>query len=200
MITGSLFRSGDKNYVVAKVIGTETSRVLGASVSGTDEFTGMVPELGGKLAAVLEKNSARLLPKAEVPDAVAMELAGKVKGAGRKVFVQVREDINVAVPDPAAETEIRKLLLLLGFEVVDSREAADFVILGEALAANAGMYRNFSSASARVELSISTGNKKLLASGADKVTMAGATYVIAAKEAIASATLRLSRELFPVMK
>lgn len=200
LITGSLFRSGDKNYLVAKVIGTETSRVLGSSVSGTDEFTGMVPELASKLSAILEKQSARLLPKAEEPESAAQELAAKIKGNGRKVFVKVREDISVSTPDPAAETALKKLLLRLGFTVVDSREGADFVILGEAVAANAGMYQKFSSASARVELSILTGDKKLLASGADKETMAGATYVIAAKEAIASAALRLSRELFPVMK
>lgn len=200
LITGSLFRSGDKNYLVAKVIGTETSRVLGSSVSGTDEFTGMVPELASKLAAILEKQSARLLPKAEEPESAAQELVAKIKGNGRKVFVKVREDISVSTPDPAAETALKKLLLRLGFTVVDSREGADFVILGEAVAANAGMYQKFSSASARVELSILTGDRKLLASGADKETMAGATYVIAAKEAIASAALRLSRELFPVMK
>lgn len=200
LITGSLFRSGDKNYLVAKVIGTETSRVMGASVSGTDEFTGMVPELASKLTAILEKHSARLLPKAEQPDAVAAELASAIKGDGRKVFVKVHEDINVSSPDPAAETELKKLLLRLGFNVVETREGADFLILGEAVAANAGMYQKFSSASARVELSILTGGKKLLASGADKETMAGGTYIIAAKEAIAFATLRLSRELFPVMK
>jgi len=200
LITGSLFRSGDKNYLVAKVIGTETSRVMGASVSGTDEFTGMVPELASKLTAILEKHSARLLPKAEQPDAVAAELASAVKGDGRKVFVKVHEDINVSSPDPAAETELKKLLLRLGFNVVETREGADFLILGEAVAANAGMYQKFSSASARVELSILTGGKKLLASGADKETMAGGTYIIAAKEAIAFATLRLSRELLPVMK
>jgi len=49
-------------------------------------------------------------------------------------------------------------------------------------------------------MSIYDQKKKLLAAGAVKETLAGVTYVIAAKDAIGQATLRLAAELFPVMK
>lgn len=200
LITGSLFKAGDKNFIVVKVIGTETSRVLGASVNGTDDFTVMVPKLTPKVAAILEKQCAKLLPKTESIASVASDLNASVKGGSRKVFVSVREDINVSAPDPAAETELKKLLLSLGFQVIENSNDADFTVRGEALAANAGNYQKFTSAAARVELSIYDKGKNLLASGAAKETLAGSTYIIAAKDAIAQATLRLAGELFGAMK
>lgn len=84
--------------------------------------------------------------------------------------------------------------------MVKDRSEADFSIIGEAVAANAGSYQKFISASARVELSVFGKDKKLLSAGAAKETLAGATYVIAAKDAIAQATLRLAGELCSVMK
>ncbi len=200
LITGSIFRSGEKNFVVAKVIGTETSRVLGASASSSGEFTEMVPELAQKVAMVIEKSSDKLLPKELNTTSTALKLADTVKGQGRKLFIQVKEDISVSAPDPAAEIELRKLALALGFEVVPTRDAADFALIGEAIASNSGTYQRFTSAAARVELSIFSRDKKLVAAGSAKDTVAGGSYVIAAKSAIAQATLSLAEELFPAMK
>ena len=200
LITGSLFKSGGKNFVIVKIIGTETGRVLGASASGTEEFTSLVPSLAPKVSAILEKQSARLLPEEQNKDTVLEQLRKVVRGKQRKVFVRVEEDIAVAVPDPAAETELKKLLLALDFQVVPAREEADFAVIGEAVAANAGTFHKFTSASARLELSIRDRNKKLLAAGSAREPVAGGAYVIAAKEAIAQTALRLAGEFFPVMK
>ena len=200
LITGSLFKSGSKNFVIVKIIGTETSRVLGASASGTEDFTDLVPMLAPKVSAILEKQSAKLLPKEQNGETVSAQLKKTVQGKQRKVFVSVKEDIAVTVPDPAAETELKKLLLALDFQVVNTREEADFAVIGEAVAANAGNFHKFTSASARLELSIYNKNKKLLATGAARETLAGGTYIIAAKEAIAQTALKLAGEFFPVMK
>lgn len=200
LITGSIFKSGDKNYVVAKIIGTETSRVMGASVSGANEPLEMLPELSQKISAIIDKNKENLLPKAPTQASTLTLLSAKIKGNNRKVFVGVKEDINVSVPDPAVETELKKLLLALGFEIVSDRSAADFAVTGEALAAHAGNYQKFTSAAARVELSVFDKNKKLLSTGSARETLAGSTYVIAAKEALAQAALRLAGDVLPVMK
>ena len=200
LITGSLFKSGSKNFVIVKIIGTETSRVLGASASGTEDFTSLVPMLAPKVSAILEKQSAKLLPKEQNKEDVLSRLKKIVQGKQRKVFVKVKEDIAVSVPDPAAETELKKLLLALDFQVVNTRNEADYAVIGEAIAANAGNYHKFTSASARLELSIFNKDKKLLATGAARETLAGASYPIAAKEAIAQTALKLAGEFFPVMK
>ena len=200
LITGSLFKSGSKNFVIAKIIGTETSRVLGASASGTEDFTSLVPMLAPKVSAILEKQSAKLLPKEQNKEDVLSQLKKIVQGKQRKVFVKVKEDIAVSVPDPAAETELKKLLLALDFQVVNTRNEADYAVIGEAIASNAGNYHKFTSAAARLELSIYNKNKKLLATGATRETLAGVSYPIAAKEAIAQTALKLAGDFFPVMK
>ena len=200
LITGSLFKSGSKNFVIVKIIGTETSRVMGASASGSENFTDLVPMLAPKVSAILEKQSAKLLPQELDNDTVTLQLKKIVKGNKRKVFVKVKEDIAVTVPDPAAETELKKLLLALDFQVVNTRGEADFAITGEAIAANAGSFHKFTSAASRLELSIFNKDKKLLATSAARETLAGGTYIIAAKEAIAQTALKLAGVLFPVMK
>lgn len=204
LVTGSLFKSGDKNYLAAKIIGTETSVVRAASVSSANsDFLEMVPELSKKIINILEKQNARLLPKERTTLSVADTLSKVLKGEKRKVHVAVKEDINVKTPDPAAETELKKLLLLLDFIVVESAKEADFQIAGEAVSTNSGSYHKFTSASARLELSVyqnKDGKRKLLATGATKETVAGPTYIIAAKDAIGQTALRMAGELFPVMK
>lgn len=199
LVTGSIFKSGSRNFVVAKVIGTETSRVLGASVSGSDDFTVLVPQLSQKVAELIEKNTDKLLPKPENTYTVLAALSEKVTGDKRAVFVKVKEDIQVTVPDPAAETALKKLLLELGFTIAENRSDAAFAIVGEAVAAESGSYHKFTSATARLELSVYDRSGKLLATGAQRETVAGATYVIAAKESIQQAALRLAAEVLPVL-
>ncbi len=204
LITGSLLKVDGKSYLTAKIIGTETSKVRAASVSSaTADYLDQVPELAKKILDILEKQSSKLLPKEKTSLSVADTLSKSLKGEKRKVHVAVREDISIMVPDPAAETELKKLLLLLDFTVAESAKDADFQIVGEAVASNSGTYHKFTSATARLELSIyqlKNGERKLLATGATKETIAGATYIIAAKDAIAQTALRMADELFPIMK
>ncbi len=200
LISGSLFETGGKKYVVAKVIGTETSRVLGCSVNGRGEYADLAPELAKKVAKVLEKDVDKLLP-AKMTERTALDKLSEVKGNDRPVYLSISEDIQVSAPDPATEIELKKLLLALGFKVVDTRSEATYAIICEAVASNAGQYQKFSSASARVEMSIYSGkDNKLLAAGATKETVASATYIIAAKDAITQATLRLAGQLMTHMR
>jgi hypothetical protein len=200
LITGSIFEAGQKHYAVAKIIGTETSRVKGCSVSGTGDYLELVPALAEKVKAVLENEVEILLPRKATVFSIADALAA-VKGNGRKVYLEVKEDIQQSIPDPASDIALKKTLLALDFQIVKMRNEADFAIVCEAVASNAGQYHKFSSAQARVELSVYqvTGDK-LLAAGARKETMAGATYIIAAKDAINQATLVLAGKVLQSLK
>ncbi len=200
LITGSVFRSGDKNYLVAKVIGSETSRVFGASVNGGADPAEMVPELAEKIAALINERVAELLPKRINGVAVAAQLSEVVAGNGRKVFVRVPEDINEKAPDPAVETALKKLLLELGFVVVADAGSADFQLVGEALATTTGSYRNLIGASARLELSLLDSSRKLLAIDSQVEKVAGASYAIAAKEALNQAALNAALRILPVLE
>ena len=200
LITGSIFEAGQKRYAVAKIIGTETSRVKGCSVSGTGDYLELVPALAEKVQAVLENDVAKLLPRKATVFSVADSLAA-IKGNGRKVYLDVKEDIRQSAPDPASEIALKKTLLALDFQVVNVRSEADFAIVCEAVASNAGQYHKFSSAQARVELSVyQVKDEKLVGTGARKETLAGATYIIAAKDAITQATLVLASKVLHGLK
>ena len=200
LITGAIFEAGKKRHAVAKIIGTETSRVKGCSVSGTGDYLELVPALAEKVQEILDKDVVKLLPPKATVVSAADNLAA-VKGNGRKVYLEVKEDIQQSVPDPASEIALKKTLLALDFQVVKTRSEADFAIVCEAIASNAGQYHKFSSAQARVELSVYQGkDNKLIATGARKETVAGATYIIAAKDAISQATLVLSSKVLQCLK
>ncbi len=199
LITGSIFQAGGKDYLVAKLIGTETSRVIGCSVSGTGDFATMTGELAKKINLLMDKSSEKLLPKLVNQKTTLITLSEIVNGKNRKVYVDISKNKTVLNSNPA-DTELRKLLLDLGFKVVNDRQDADFTITGNAIVSQAGNYQAFTSASAKIEMSIFSNDKKLLATSSCKETLAGASYIIAANEAIAQGTLRLAEELFMVMK
>lgn len=200
LITGSLFKSGDKNFIIAKLIGTETSRVFGTSVSGTDDFTVLVSRLAPKVTSLIEKNTTKLLPKMKSCVPVAEELKTAVKGNKRKVYVAIDEKLNASPRNSVAKAELIKLLLALGFEIVDTPEDAVFRIQGEVTASSAGTYQNFATALAQVNLSVYDGEKKLLAAGRTRTTVAGAAYLLAAEDAVIQSVLRLAEEQFACMK
>ncbi len=200
LITGSIFEASGKRYAVAKIIGTETSRVKGCSVSGMGDYVELVPSLAEKIQAVLENDVAKLLPRKATVFSIADKLAD-IKGNGRKVYLDVKENVQQNTPDPASDIALKKILLALDFQIVKVRNEADFAIVCEAVASNAGQYHKFSSAQARVELSVyQVKGEKLLATGARKETMAGATYIIAAKDAINQATLVLAGKVLQSLK
>lgn len=195
MIAGSIIRAGKTNYVVAKAIGTETSRVVGVSVNGAAEPTELVPQVAEKLVKQLEENIEKLLPEEITTQSVIELLAPKVKGEKRKVYVEVKEDIAVTVKDPAVETELKKLLLALGFELAAKADAADFAIIGEGQAVQSNSYRQFLSAAAVVELTLSQGDQ-VLAVDRQEETLAGSNYQLTAKNALAQAALKLASKMF----
>lgn len=182
LVAGSVFTSGDKNFIVAKVIGTETGRVLAAASNGIVDATDLVPELCEKIADLLRTKGAVILPPPRTVLSVAGALSAVVKGNNRKVYVKITETIGMPAADPAAETEIKKLLVTLGFAVVGSRAEADYALIGEGVAADSGNYQRFTSATARVELTLYKGKEQVLAVDRQKETVAGPSYVIAAKD------------------
>ena len=191
LVAGSVFTSGDKNFIVAKVIGTETGRVLAAASNGIVDATDLVPELCEKIV---------MLPPPRTVLSVAGALSAVVKGNNRKVYVKITETIGMPAADPAAETEIKKLLVTLGFAVVGSRAEADYALIGEGVAADSGNYQRFTSATARVELTLYKGKEQVLAVDRQKETVAGPSYVIAAKDSLASAALQLASRMLPALK
>ena len=160
IVTGSVFIINDKLYVVAKVMGTETSRVLGASSVGQadDDIDGLVESLAENVSATISEKAGLLVAKAVTREdrieAIAEDLG---KGKRPSVWIDVTErHVGQATIDPAAETELGLMCKEQGFEVIDRKEGskndADVLLTGEGFSQFAARHGNLISVKARLEL------------------------------------------------
>lgn len=206
LISGSVIQVDKKMYLVARIVGTETSRILGASVNGksTDELAPLVEKLADKVAKTITKNGGKLLAKTVAKkDRIA---ALKKKITARKlpaVMVKIAErHIGTASIDPAAQTELMKLCKAVGFPIVDAENGvvgqADIVISGEGFSELASRRGNLVSVKSRVELKVvdrKTG--KVLAADRQTALVVDLTEQIASKAALEQAAAILAERVLP---
>ena len=200
LVTGRMFASGDENYLVTKVISAETGRVYGQTAKYTEGsgFGGAVESAARQISQQLAENVGELLAKTESADERIARLRKSVAGKTlQKVFVEIPEEhLTRRVPDPAAQTEIQKILQDVGYTLVTSSEAADVVITGEAFSEAAGRRGGLVSCRARVEIKITSKESK------DRLTIDRQTAVavdlaenIAGKAALQSAGSQIGDRL-----
>jgi len=205
LVTGRLFQTGGKYFLVAKVMSTETSRVYGelASFTNPGALDKATEELGSKLAAVIEKRGGTLVAPPEELEAWIGRLRTLLEGKQLpSVSVNVIEEhLRRPVVDPAVETELMLLLQKLGFKVVDAKgsgEKADIAISGEAFSELGGRKGNLVFCRGRVELKVTeTAGATLLA--IDRQTDVGVDLAenVAGKNALENAARKLLERILP---
>ena len=206
LVTGRVFKSDGELFIVAKIIGTETSRVYGEMVQGNDKasIANLSADLAKKIAADVVKNGDTLVAKVETRE----ELVARIKKAlGDKplpsVSVKIGEQhFGQRVIDPAAETELGLILQECGFKLVDraSTNRADVLITGDAFSVYGTRKGNLISCKSRVEV-------KALRQNGDLITMDRQTSVAvdiaeqtAAKTALQNAAVGLAERLLVKLK
>lgn len=206
LVTGSVFVVGDSLYVVAKIIGTETSRVLGASVKGAvdDELDELVEELAKNVASTITGRAKDLVAK---PVTKEDRLAALVKSMGKgkrpSVWIDVSErHIGQTTYDPAAETDLMLFCKELGFEVIDRKEGnrkdADVVLTGEGFSQFASRHGNLVSVKARLEVkALDRETGKVLAVDRQTSVAVDLTEHIAGKSALQDAAVGIAERLLP---
>jgi hypothetical protein len=204
LVTGRVFQVDGNPVIVAKIIGTETSRVYGEVVNGrpNEPVTDLAGELAKKIATDVTQRSDTLVAKVISPE----DRIAKIKTAlgGRKlpvVSVKITEQhLGRPVIDPAAQTELSLILQQCGFIVVDdlSTNKADVEITGEAFS-EFGMTRgNLQSCRARIEI-----KARDLASGTvlavDRQTSVAVDLAehVAAKTALENGAAELAERVIP---
>lgn len=124
MIFGRAFTVDRDLYIVAKVVGTETSQVKGVIAKGKLEsnLSEIIDQLVDKLVDGLEKWAPKLLPKTEeFQNNLKMLKQQLINKDLPTVAVMIPEvHINRPVADPAAETEIKKIFKETGFNVIEA--------------------------------------------------------------------------------
>jgi TolB-like protein len=206
LLTGSVIESEQTLYLVAKIIGTETSRVLGESIKGKpgDNLPVLVEKLAGKVVARITAQADSLMPKVvKLEDRIA-ELNKKLEGAKRPlVRIQggERHIGNQATMDAAAEAELTLFCKETGFEVLDSKAAdrkADIVLQYEGFSEFAVRHGSLASVKARLEVkAIDQQTEKVVATDRQITVDVDLTEQIAGKKALQDAAAAIAERLLP---
>lgn len=159
IITGRVFAIDEELMLVAKIIGTETSRVFGEMirVSPKKSPASAAEKLAGQVAKTLQDHWEDLVAKVESRSDLVTRLK---KAIGNRslptVSVRITERHNARQTlDPAAETEVAFLLQELGFTIIDAADAKtkpDIEITGEAFSEFGMRHGNLYSCRGRVEI------------------------------------------------
>lgn len=206
IITGSAVQVDRSVYLVAKIISTETSRVVGASVKGVAD--GDLASLAEKLAEEVNKKvtekAAELVPAPPTKQDLAAELKRQLSGKRLPaVLVSVPErHIGQPAVDPAAQTELMHLLVETGFRVIDpkrgDRAEADVLIEGEGFSEFGGRIGSLVSVKARLEVkAVDRASGKVLVAERQTAVVVDLNEQIAGKSALQEASSQLAKRLLP---
>lgn len=206
LVTGSVLQSGDKLYLIAKIIGTETSRVFGAVAKGDvgDDLDTLAERLADDVAKTIKDKAESLVAAPRTRDDVVAALKKSLgKGQRPTVFIDIAErHVGQATLDPAAATEISLLCKELGFTVIDSQEGskrdADLLIVGEGLSEFAARHGNLVSVKARLEIkAVERDGGRLVAVDRQVSVAVDLMEQIAGKSALQSAAAEIAERLLP---
>jgi hypothetical protein len=203
LVTGRVFKAGNELVIVAKVIGTETSRVYGDVVNGQAKasVTDLSKELAQKIAAIVTTKGDTLIAKVKTREERVEQIKKAIKGKTLPtVYVKINEQhFGQRVIDPAAETELEKILQECGFKLVDeqSTNKADVIITGDAFSAYGLRKGNLISCKARVEVKACAGNGDILSADRQTSMAVDIAEQTAAKTALQNASMDLAERLVP---
>ncbi len=206
LVTGRVFNVGRETMIVAKVIGTETSRVYGDVVRGTTgsaSVSDMSADMAARIAKIVTEKADTLVAKVEKPDDLIARLQPQVRGKSLPtVSVSIAErHIGSPIIDPAAETEVGFILQKLGLSVADKKDPlakADIEITGEAFSEFGMRKGNLVSCKGRVEMkAIDKATGRVLFIDRQTCVAVDLSEHLAAKTALQDAAAKLTERLLP---
>jgi len=204
LVTGSLFELDDNLIIVAKIVGTETSRVFGERVQGkvSDDLMRLVEALSEKVAADIVNNADKLVVKGVSRKDRLAALRNRFGTKDRaSVAIDITErHIGRASIDPAAETEMAIFFKDVGYKVLDTGTAsarnADILIKGEGFSEFAMRHGNIISVKARLEVkAIDRKTAEVLAVDRQMEVEVDVTEQIAAKKALQNAAAAIAERM-----
>ena len=203
LVTGRVFKADKELILVAKIIGTETSRVYGALVNGTaaSSITELSEDLAKKIATTISEKGDTLVAKAESHEDRIAKIKKSLKQSKLlAVSVKIGErHFGQTVIDPAAETELGMILKACGFTLVDDKspQRAEVEITGDAFSAFGMRKGNLISCKARIELKAQKRTGEILLVDRQTSVAVDITEQTAAKTALQQAAAELAERLAP---
>ena len=204
LITGRVFRTDDETIAVAKIIGTETSRVYGEMAGGPVKasVSDLSDKLAKKIVAVVTGKGDTLVAKVETREDRIERMKKALKGDKRPIISVKIVERHFGAPtiDPAAETELAKIAGECGFKLVDDKSDTkpDVEITGEAFSEFGLRKGSLVSCKARVEIKVrekTSGNVLFV----DRQTSVAVdiSEQIAGKSALQTAAMELAERIIP---
>jgi hypothetical protein len=203
LVCGRVFKLDKDLVMLAKVIGTETSIVYGEMVTGgaNASVTELSAALAKKIADTIARKADTLMAQVESREDRVKNIK-KALGDRKLPVVSVKigeQHFGQRVTDPAAETELGKLLQECGFKLTDSvsTNKADVEITGEAFSALGMRKGNLVSCKARVELKARKHNGELVLVDRQTSVAVDIAEQTAAKTALQNAAAELAERILP---
>ncbi len=203
LVTGSVSKIDKDVVMLAKIIGTETSRVYGEMVAGNPNasVTEMAATLAKKIAATVRQKGSTLVARVESREERVQKIKQALKGKKLPtVSVKIGEQhFGQRVIDPAAETELGRILQECGFKLADnlSTNKADVEITGDAFSAYGMRKGNLISCKSRVELKARKRNGDLVLVDRQTSVAVDIAEQTAAKTALENAAAELAERILP---
>jgi len=204
LVTGRVFKTDTELFIVAKIIGTETSRVYGELVKGgvNASISDLSENLSKKIAADVTQKGDTLVAKVVTGEQLVAKIKKELGDKTRPVVsVKIAEQhFGQHVIDPAAQTELLLILQQCGFTLADdhstNRPAVE--ITGEAFSEFGMRKGNLQSCRARIEIKardVASGN----IISVDRQTSVGVDIAehVAAKTALQNGADQLAKRLLP---
>ncbi len=203
LITGRIFPVRNELALVAKMVATETSLVLGATTSMpiNGSLVQASEELAYRLQDKLQKNAASMVAEKQTPEDLVKKLLPMVEGKKLpSISILIPEtSLSRNVPDPAVETEIGLILQKLGFRLLSpaaSNEVPDITITGEAFSEFGLRRGNLVSVKGRAEIkAINTKDGSVLLMDRETAVAVDIAPEIAGKLALQKSGQRLAERL-----
>ncbi|MBI1853111.1 MAG: hypothetical protein HYR85_22470 [Planctomycetes bacterium] len=204
LVTGSVFDVSGTIYVVAKIIGTETSVVLGESVKGKkdESLATLTDSLAGKIAKKIESEGDKLVAKERKPADRIADLRSALGDSARpSVRIQVRErHVGQLQLDPAAQTELARLCKETGFVVLESgaTDLPDVTLEGEGVSELLTRRGELASVKGRVEVrAVERKTGRVIAVDRQTAVIVGLGEQLAGKAALERAAAEIADRLLP---
>jgi hypothetical protein len=204
LVTGKLFKAERELMAVAKVIGTETSRVYGEMAKGPfgNSLDELAAQLAQKIAVTATHRAETLLARVPTREERVEAMKQALKEAPRPVVSIRIPELHFGSPvnDPAAQTELSLILQEAGFTLVDDKSAKkpEIEITGEAFSAFGMRRGNLVSCKARIELKAQArADGKIIAIERETSVAVDLAEHTAAKTALQNAAAELAVRLAP---
>ncbi len=205
LITGSVFKVSNKIYIVAKIIGTETGKVLGKSVNGTEKIDVLTNVLIKKVDEAIISTASTLMPAAIDEGSLLARISSQLKGRTLPpVYVNISEKhIGKSMEDPSAETEIMHIYKKLGGTVIDKEEGdisnVKYKILGQGFSEFATRTRDLISVKARLEIKVLDQNGEVIAIDSQTTVKVDLNEILAGKAALQEAARLIAERIIPTL-